>query len=321
MKYRFEFYKKEYFDDIKELILKSYHWENPIFGLSRLEFTNGLHPSFLRYSNVWERTVGVYFLDKTLVACAINEGNDDGTVFFLFREKKFARDKELLKDMIHFSKTTMSCVADINKIQRFVRVLIPEWNTTLTDLILQDGFVKEEWGERIRIRTFDKDKYPVKLPEGYRFADGKETPAFYLANVHMAAFNYSIRDVPDCAKGFLEMRKEKHYDPYLDLCILDPQNRPVAMANIWYDKRMPYSELEPLGVAFWERRKGLATALLNETSNRIMEKYPECKGMTGGDQPFYEATGYNVTDHVPAYRYEMEIYPSWDERSRTMNKT
>ena len=316
MKYRFAFYKKEYFDDIEELILNSYQWENPTFGISRLEFTNGLHPSFLRYSNVWERTVGVYFLDKTIVACAMNEGNDDGTVFFLFREKTFAQDKELLKDMIHFAKTTMSCVEDKNKIKRFVRVLIPEWNSTLSDLILEEGFKKEEWGERIRIRTFDTDPYPVKLTEGYRFADGNETPAFYLANVHMASFNYSIREVPDCAKAFFEMRNEKHYDPYLDLCILDPQNRPVAMAIIWYDKRMPYCELEPLGVAFWERRKGLATAILNEASNRVMLKYPECKGMTGGDQPFYEATGYYVTDHVPAYRYDMEIYPSWDERSR-----
>jgi hypothetical protein len=315
MDYRFAFYKKEYFDEIEALILNSYQWENPTYGLSRLEFTNGLHPKFLHFSNVWERTVGVYFLNETIIACAINEGNDDGTVVFLFREKKFAEDKKLLKDMIHFVKTTMSCVKDKNKIQRFVRILIPQWNVTLSELVLEEGFVKEEGGERIRIRTFGADRYPVKLPEGYTFADGNETPPFYLANVHMAAFNYSIHDVPDCANAFSEMRNEKHYDPFLDLCILDPQKRPVAMAIIWYDKRMPYCELEPLGVAFWERRKGLATAILNEASNRVLEKYPDCKGMTGGDQPFYEATGYYVTDYTPTYRYDMEIYPSWDERS------
>ncbi|RKD31135.1 N-acetyltransferase [Lacrimispora algidixylanolytica] len=315
MNYRFDFYRKDYFDEIEELILNSYQWENPTYGLSRLEFTNGLHPSFLHFSNVWERTVGVYFLDKTIVACAINEANDNGAVFFLFREKRFAEHKELLSDMIYFAKTTMSCVKDKNKIQRFVRILIPQWNVTLSELVLEEGFVKEEGGERIRIRTFGAERYPVKLPEGYTFADGNETPPFYLANVHMAAFHYSIHDVPDCANAFSEMRNEKHYDPFLDLCILDPQKRPVAMAIIWYDKRMPYCELEPLGVAFWERRKGLATAILNEASNRVLEKYPECKGMTGGDQPFYEATGYYVTDYVPSYRYDMEIYPSWDERS------
>lgn len=315
MEYRFEFYKKEYSDDIGDMILNSYQWENPIFGLGRLEFSEGLHPSFLRFSDMRERTVGVYFLDKTIVACAINEGNDDGTAFFLFRNKEFAQDKELLKDMIHFAKTTMSCVEDENSIKRFVRILIPEWNIALIDLILEGGFVKEDRGERLLIRAFGENRYPINLPEGYRFADGNETPAFYLANVHMGAFNYSINRVPECTKAFSEVRKQKHYDPYLDICILDPNNRPIAMANIWYDERMPYCELEPLGVVFWERRKGLATALLNEASNRVMVKYPKCKGMLGGDQPFYEAVGYYVTDNVPAYRYDMEIYPSWDERS------
>jgi predicted N-acetyltransferase YhbS len=78
---------------------------------------------------------------------------------------------------------------------------------------------------------------------------------------------------------------------------------------------MPYCELEPLGVAFWERRKGLARALLNEASNRVMTKYSNCTGMLGGDQPFYLALEYNVTDIIPAYRFEIEVYPSWDNRS------
>lgn len=35
-----------------------------------------------------------------------------------------------------------------------------------------------------------------------------------------------------------------------------------------------------------ERIKGLAATILNELSNHVMEKFPEPKGMTGGDQPF-----------------------------------
>lgn len=80
-KYRFDFYKKEYFDEIEELILNSYQWENPVFGLSELEFTDGLHLAFLHFPDMWERIVGVYFLAQTIVSCAINEGNDEGTVF------------------------------------------------------------------------------------------------------------------------------------------------------------------------------------------------------------------------------------------------
>ncbi len=83
----------------------------------------------------------------------------------------------------------------------------------------------------------------------------------------------------------------------------------------WYDPKMTYCELEPLGVAFWERRKGLATALLNEASNRVKTLYPQCTGMLGGDQPFYLALDYRITDVDYAYRYEIEVYPSWDNRS------
>lgn len=315
MKYTFSFYTKDDFDEIESLILNSYEWDYPIFGLSRMEFSNGLHPKFLRYSDVWERTVGVYRENGKIVACAINEGNDDGSVFFLFDAKERASEPDLLAEMIFFAKTTMSCVKDKNNINRQVSLFIPQWNKTLEKLALDKGF-KKDWQERILIRDFNASRFDVSLPDGYSFADGTVTPSFYLANVHMGAFNYSIDSVPDCASAFADMRKQKHYNPKLDLCVLDKQNRPVAMADIWYDEKMPYCELEPLGVVWWERRKGIATAILNEAANRIMELYPQCKGMTGGDQPFYEKLGFAEKAAVPIYKWEAKIYPSWDEKSK-----
>ncbi len=255
----------------------------------------------------------MYFLNGTIVACAINEGNDSGEAFFLFRDKHFAEDEELLNDMIHFARTTMVCVKK-DRIHRFIRILALEWNKTLSNKILSQGFVKKE-GERNLIRKFGPKPYPVVLPEGYSIVDGNTAPALFAANVHMASFSYDIELLPNTTKAFTDLRKAKHYDPNFDVYVLDPQGRPVGLATIWYDQKMPYCELEPLGVAFWERRKGLASALLNGASNRVMTKYSNCTGMLGGDQPFYIALGYNVTDIVPAYRFEMEVYPSWDNRS------
>lgn len=318
MKYTFSFYTKDDFEEIESLIINSYKWDYPIFGLSRMEFSNGLHPKFLRYSDVWERTVGVYRENSKIVACAINEGNDDGTVFFLFDTKDRAGDTDLLSEMIFFAKTTMSCVKDKNNISRQVSLLIPQWNKTLEKLALGKGF-KKDWQEKILIRDFDKSRFDVNLPEGYSIVDGTVTPSFYPANVHMAAFNYSIGSVPDCADAFADVRKQNHYNPKLDLCVLDKQGRPVAMANIWYDEQMPYCELEPLGVAWWEHRKGIATAILNEAANRVMEFYPQCKGMTGGDQPFYEKLGFAEKAVVPIYKWEAEIYPSWDKKSKDID--
>lgn len=315
-KYSFRFYKKEDFEEIERLIINSYSFDYPVFGLSRMEFSNGLHPKFLSFNEVWEKTVGIFTENGKIVSCAINEGNDEGDVFFVFEDMVRAGDEELLAEMLFFAKTTMSCVEDENQIKRFVTISVPEWNITLKNMVQSQGFSKN-WQEKLLIRNFTdkKTKYEVKLPEGYVMADGRTTPSFYLSNVHMAAFNYSIRKVPDCANAFADMRRQKHYNPLLDLCILDEQGRPVAMANIWYDEKMPYCELEPLGVAWWERRKGLATSILNEASNRIMDMYPKCTGMLGGDQKFYEKIGFELKAVVPNYKWEKEIYPSWDKRS------
>lgn len=43
--------------------------------------------------------------------------------------------------------------------------------------------------------------------------------------------------------------------------------------------------------------------------------YPNCKGMRGGDQPFYTAVGYEKKAEVPMYQWETDIYPSWDPKS------
>lgn len=318
MKYHFSFYTKKDFDEIEKLIIQSYSYGNPTFFLSTLEFSNGLHPKFLGYTDVWEKTVGVYRENGEIVACAMNFSNDDGTVMLIFDSKERAKEEELLSEMLFFAKTTMSCVEDKEQIKRFVKIVIPEWNDVLRKMAEKQGFVKD-WQSNIMIRSFNGKHFEVNLPQGYTIADGTVTPAFYLSNVHMAAFNYSIQRVPDCANAFDDMRKQKHYNPKLDLCVLDPQGRPVAMANIWYDEKIPYCELEPLGVAWWERRKGLATAILNEASNRVMELFPHCEGMLGGDQKFYEKIGYEIKESVPSYKWEIKIYPSWDARSQNMD--
>lgn len=315
MKYRFNFYQEEDFKEIEELVLAAYGWEYPIWGLSRHEFSRGLHPAFTGIPRAWERTVGVWRAGEKIAACAINEGNDEGDVFFLFDSKERAQEEALLMEMLYFAKTTMSSVRE-NRITSYVNLRIPEWNTTLRAAAEKAGFRKTDWKEKINILPFPDKKFEVRLPEGYSFADGRTTPDFYLSNVHMAAFHYGISTVKEGEKAFHDLRRMKHYQAKLDLCILDPAKRPVAMALIWYDEKMPYCELEPLGVVWWERRKHLATAILHEASNRVMELYPRCQGMLGGDQPFYEKTGYVTKAEVPVFEWKADIYPSWDERSK-----
>lgn len=61
MAYRFAFYTKDNFEQIQQMILDSYKWDFPIFGLSRFEFSAYLHPEFTGLHRVWERTCGLWF--------------------------------------------------------------------------------------------------------------------------------------------------------------------------------------------------------------------------------------------------------------------
>lgn len=316
MNYEFSFYKDSDFDEIEQLVIASYQWEYPIWGLSRHEFSKGLHPAFTGHYHAWEQTVGVYRVDRKIVACVINEGNFDGTAFFLFDSKERGEDIGLLREMIKFAKKYVTDVKEDRR-TRYLNLYVPTWNTVLKDLVLQSGFCEKEWGEELYILPFGEEPFEVKLPDGYTFSDGNTVADFYLSNIHRLSFNYSGDSTAskNGEQAFSDLRKMKHYNKNLDLCVLDEQKRPVAMAIIWYNENMPYCELEPLGVVWWERRKGIATAILHEAANRVKSMYPDCNGMLGGNQTFYKKIGYEKKATVPLYHWEVDVIISWDKES------
>lgn len=316
MRYEFSFYKDEDFDEIEQLIIASYQWEYPVWNLSRHEFSKGLHPAFTGHYKAWYHTVGVYRDNGKVVACVINEGNYDGEAFFLFDSKERGGDTELLKDMIKFAKTHATAIKEDQR-TKYVNIYVPDWNTTLKEMVLQSGFQKLDYGEDRYILPFGDKFYDVKLPDGYSIVDGNTTPDFYLSNTHRYSFGYT-GDRHACEHGeqaFHDLRKMKHYRKDLDLCVLDEQKRPVAFAIIWYDENMPYCELEPLAVVWWERRKGIATAILHETANRVQKMFPRCNGMLGGNQTFYHKIGYENKAFIPVYHWELEVFISWEKES------
>jgi hypothetical protein len=103
-------------------------------------------------------------------------------------------------------------------------------------------------------------------PRGYRLVDGRTTPDFYLSNVHMFSFLYGNR-LPKRGTGFHELRQMKHYRPELDLCVLDPDGKPVGMAIVWYDGSMPYASWSPWASYGGSAEKALP--LRSSTKRRI----------------------------------------------------
>ena len=303
-------------DQIEQLVIASYQWEYPIWGLSRHEFCKGLHPAFTGHYHAWCHTVGIYRENGKVVACVINEGNYNGEAFFLFDSRERGEDRDLLGEMIKSAKTHLTKVKEDRR-TKFLNLYVPTWNTTLKEMVMQSGFHEMDWGEELYILPFQNKPFDVILPEGYTIADGNTVPDFFLSNTHRLSFGY-CKDAHACEHGeqaFHDLRKMKHYRKNLDLCVLDKQKRPIAMAMIWYNENMPFCELEPLGVVWWERRKGIATAILHEAANRVQLIFPKCSGMLGGNQPFYNKIGYEKKASVQLYHWELEVFISWEKES------
>lgn len=313
----FKFYEDNDFYTLEQFILNSYNYDVPAWGLSRHEFCRALHPDFKNAHKAWTESMGVFLEDGNIISAVISEGCYDGDAFFLFDSKERGEDIELLKRMVKFAITHLYAI-ESDDIQRSLHLYVPKWHSTLRDLVLSMGFTKEDYEETSMHIDIKDQPFEVTLPEGYRF-NTTSVPAFYLSNTHRHAFGYGLPHAEQGSTAFSKLRTMKHYDPSLEVVVLDPEDRPVAFGIGWVDEKMPYAELEPLAVVWWERRKGLGKAVIHELCNRIKAKYPHVSSMTGGDQPFYSAIGFYPKSTTPRYQFQMNIYKSWDERSKNEN--
>ncbi|WBW96406.1 GNAT family N-acetyltransferase [Oceanirhabdus sp. W0125-5] len=295
MSITFRYYIDEDFLKLEELILASYKWGNPIWGFSRHEFCRGVHIAWGNVKDNWRHVVGVWEENGNIVSAVIFEGVWHGDAFFLFDSLERQRDIKLLERMFHHAETHLSCFTKNYKDEtRHLHLRIPPEYDLVRKVAKERGYGLSQKNERSLIMPFSGKKFEVILPEGYTIVDGKQTPDFFLSNTHMFSFNYTLPTAETGEKGFSNLRKMPGYNPELDLCVLDEEGKPVGFAIIWYNDKMPYCELEPLGVVWWCRRKGVARALIYEAANRVMKMAPQCRGILGGDQQFYWDLGFKV---------------------------
>lgn len=292
---KFRYYTEDDFLKLEELILASYEWGNPPWCLSRHEFCYGSGSAWANVKDNWRHTVGIWEEDGKIISAVISEGVWDSSTFFLFDSLERQRDEKLLERMFHHAETHMSCFTkDYENKTRYLNLVVsPQYDVVKKMLRDRDYKLIEEI-DRSLILPFPKENYKIILPDGYTIVDGNETPDFFLSNTHMFSFNYTLPTAETGEGGFSNLRKMPGYKPELDLCVLDEEGKPVGFAIIWYNEKMPYCELEPLGVVWWCRRKGIARALIYEAINRVRKISPNCRGILGGDQQFYWNLGFKV---------------------------
>lgn len=291
----FRYYIDEDFLKLEQLILASYSWGNPPWGLSRHEFCRGVHSAWGNVKDNWRHTVGIWEEDGNIISAVICEGVWNADAFFIFDSLERQRYHQLLERMFHHAETHLSCFTkDHENNTRHLHLVIPPEYDLVKKMVKERGYALSQSAERSLILPFSEKKFDVMLPIGYSIADGTQTPDFFLSNSHMFSFNYTLPTAETGEIGFHDLRKMPGYKPELDLCILDAEGKPVGFAILWYNEKMPYCELEPLGVVWWCRRQGIAKALIYEAANRVMKIAPKCRGMLGGDQSFYYDLGFKV---------------------------
>lgn len=310
MDYKFSYYSDEYFDQLEKLILNSYSAGFPTYLFNQLQFDRGVHSAWANNKANWEQTTGLWFESQKLVAVAISVGAWQGDVFFIFDNCDRADDKELLIRLFHHAETHMSCFkGDVpyKDETRYLELTISPYLKSVSETAKERGYVKADWKGKINILPFNGTLFSTELSGGYTLADGNSIPPFYSANAHMFSFNYTLPTANNIKSGFEDLKKMRAYHPELDLVALDSEGKPVGLAIVWYNEALQFCELEPLGVAWWCRRKGIARSLIYELANRVMKKYPSCKGMIGGNQQFYWDLGFLTKAENEIWNWEKKF--------------
>lgn len=303
---------------VLKMVMAAYQWEDhPSFGYSRFLFSKGLHPAFTGHRHAWEQSAGLFRVDGEFASCLINEGVHSGETFFLFADRRWAEDERLLDVMLLHAKTFSAAVREDRK-TRHADLHIPHWNAPLRERAMEHGFRATDGSCKQWVLEFKREARDApRLPDGYRFVDGTQTSGMDLANVHRQSFAYG-GDTTPCINGsraFEELRLVDGYNPFLDLAVLDPLDRPVGIAVVWQHDDLEYCELEPMAVTWWNRRRGIGRALIAEAERRVLSIQPDCKGLLGGDQRFYEATGFVLRSETPIYHWELDVPISWESES------
>lgn len=151
----FRYYRDEDFLKLEELVLSSYEWGNPPWGMSRHEFCRGVHSAWANVKDNWRHIVGIWEEDGNIIAAVICEGVWHGDAFFIFDSIERQRDGELLKRMFHHAETHLSCFTkDYKKDSRYLHIVIPPEYIFVKKMAKERGYVLSEKKERSLVLPF-----------------------------------------------------------------------------------------------------------------------------------------------------------------------
>lgn len=192
--------------------------------------------------------------------------------------------KELYAQVLDYAWHTMKDASGLG-------VAICQNSLYEAEIAQTQGFSANEQTETI-LQISAEHAFPVRLPDGYRFADLDPAERPY-------DFQWILWQGFDHGEDRAEFEKSenivpqirKHLQKQLSILVKDAFHQPAAYCCLWYDPRTEYAYVEPICVTPSHRGKGIAKAMLYEALNRV----GACGAKTAyviSDMAFYRHLGF-----------------------------
>lgn len=179
-------------------------------------------------------------------------------------------------------------------------VSICDDNTAQIKAAQAQGFTKAEQTETVMSIELG-GALPVKLPDGYRFAEldpAKEAYAFQW--LLWQGFDHGTdKSEFEQAEDIIPQIR-KHFDPYLSVAAVGQRGEYVACCCVWHHPKTDYAYIEPVCTVPGHRGKGLAKAVVYEALNRAKTLGAK-KAYVISDTAFYDRLGLKKDRHFTFY--------------------
>lgn len=209
------------------------------------------------------------------------------------------RTPELECELLAAAESGLS-VADENG-QRRLSVYAYDFDALRGELLLRQGYIKEDWPEYERHRVLDGPVTPVQAAPGYTIralGDEDELPARSWASWR----GFHPNEPDEKYQGWTWYRSIQRMPLYrrdLDIVAAAPDGTIAAFCTLWYDDVTRTGMFEPVATVPEHLRRGLGKAVMTEAIRRI-QRLGATEVTVGGYSPAANALYSSAVspDHV-----------------------
>jgi ribosomal protein S18 acetylase RimI-like enzyme len=241
----------------------------------------------------WQDEVRLWETDTGELVGVVNP-EDQGNAFLQVHPDY----RHLEGEMIEWAEAHITAPAGDGGARR-VNMSVYDYDTHRQEILARRGFEKKtEWFGYKRCRSMDKSIAPPAVPEGYTVrALGPDDD---LAQRCIASARAFGSQTPRSAATYHSLQAVPGYRPNLDMVAVAPDGTFVSFCIAWPNEANRIAMFEPVGTDPDHRRKGLASAVINEALRRlrtmdIERAYLGC-GSAVPANALYESLGFTEAD-------------------------